>query len=67
MRFLFCEELHDGAAVEALARRYLGALEALVKHCVSGEAGGFTPSDFALAELDEAGLAAALEEFDFDD
>ncbi|HKH46949.1 MAG TPA: amino acid adenylation domain-containing protein [Thermoanaerobaculia bacterium] len=58
--------LHQAATIEHLADRFLTSLSALIRHCQSPEAGGFTPSDFPLARLDadrvgriEAVLAAA--------
>jgi non-ribosomal peptide synthase protein (TIGR01720 family) len=38
--------------VEALARDYLAELRALIAHCTGDGAGGSTPSDFPLAEVD---------------
>jgi hypothetical protein len=38
----------DGLTIEKLASSYIGSLESLIAHCVSEEAGGYTPSDFAL-------------------
>ena len=41
---------------ERLARGFVTELEALTAHCLSPEAGGFTPSDFPLASLDQEAL-----------
>jgi non-ribosomal peptide synthase protein (TIGR01720 family) len=49
-------------AVEALADGFLGRLRALIAHCLSPEAGGYTPSDFSKAGLDEAGIGAVLDQ-----
>jgi non-ribosomal peptide synthase protein (TIGR01720 family) len=38
--------------VEQLAQGFVEALQALIAHCQSPEAGGFTPSDFPLARLE---------------
>jgi amino acid adenylation domain-containing protein/non-ribosomal peptide synthase protein (TIGR01720 family) len=46
-------ELHDEATIERLAAGFREELEALVAHCLSTGAGGFTPSDFPLAGLDQ--------------
>ncbi len=46
------------STIERLARGFLAALARLVAHCVSPEAGGFTPSDFPLARLAPAALDA---------
>jgi non-ribosomal peptide synthase protein (TIGR01720 family) len=51
----YSEAVHDRADVEAVARRFEAALRALVEHCRGG-AWGYTPSDFPLAELDQAEL-----------
>jgi non-ribosomal peptide synthase protein (TIGR01720 family) len=43
--------------VESLAESFVTALQALIAHCQSPEAGGYTPSDFPLAKLDEQKLS----------
>ena len=47
---------HLPATAERLARGFLAELEALVAHCLAPEAGGWSPSDFPLAGLDQAAL-----------
>jgi hypothetical protein len=42
--------------IEALAEEFLAALRALVAHCQSRGARGYTPSDFPLAGLDQRAL-----------
>ncbi|HEX6287705.1 MAG TPA: condensation domain-containing protein, partial [Herpetosiphonaceae bacterium] len=49
----YSEELHQRATIERLAQEYIAALRALIEHCLSPDAGGFTPSDFPLAQLDQ--------------
>ncbi len=44
--------------VVGLAEHYLSALRSLIAHCLSPQAGGFTPSDFPLATLTQAELDA---------
>ncbi|WP_253728196.1 non-ribosomal peptide synthetase [Lentzea aerocolonigenes] len=51
--------VHRRTTVERLATRYVDVLRELVEHCQSG-ARGVTPSDFPLAGVDQAGLAAVL-------
>ena len=51
---------HLPATVERLARGFLAEIEALVAHCLSPEAGGFTPSDFPLARVEQAALDRLL-------
>ncbi len=50
------ERIHRPETIERLAGLYLGALERLISHCLSEEAGGFTPSDFPDAELSQTDL-----------
>ncbi|MBV9772533.1 MAG: AMP-binding protein, partial [Gemmatimonadetes bacterium] len=49
---------HRRATIERLAAAHLAALRALVAHCLEEGAGGYTPSDFPLAELTRAELDA---------
>jgi amino acid adenylation domain-containing protein/non-ribosomal peptide synthase protein (TIGR01720 family) len=58
----YSERLHRRATIAALAECFIAALRTLIAHCQSPEAGGYTPSDFALAGLDqeELGALAAL-------
>ncbi|HEY0601691.1 MAG TPA: amino acid adenylation domain-containing protein, partial [Herpetosiphonaceae bacterium] len=48
------------ATIERLAESSSAALQALIDHCLSPEAGGFTPSDFPLARLDQTTLDHVL-------
>jgi len=50
------EALHKQANIERLVDLHLEELRAIIEHCESPEAGGFTPSDFPLARLDHAEL-----------
>ncbi len=52
LTWIYSEHLHRRATIERLAQRYLEALQELITHCLSPEAGGHTPSDFPLAKLD---------------
>jgi amino acid adenylation domain-containing protein/non-ribosomal peptide synthase protein (TIGR01720 family) len=52
--------IHREATVRRLADAFAAELRALIEHCAHPEAGGFTPSDFALAELDQGSLDALL-------
>lgn len=57
---------HRRESIERLAHHYLQALEQLIAHCLSPEAGGYTPSDFALARIDQDELEQAVEEVEFE-
>ncbi|MEM7350069.1 MAG: amino acid adenylation domain-containing protein [Acidobacteriota bacterium] len=52
----YSREQYDPATVHSLATRYLSRLSGLIEHCCSPQAGGWTPADFPLAALDQAGL-----------
>ncbi|WP_394841909.1 non-ribosomal peptide synthase/polyketide synthase [Pendulispora brunnea] len=52
----FCTGLHARKTVAHLAERFVGHLRTLMAHCLSPEAGGYTPSDFPLARIEQAGL-----------
>jgi amino acid adenylation domain-containing protein/non-ribosomal peptide synthase protein (TIGR01720 family) len=52
----YSQRVHRWATVERLAQGFLEALEALIAHCRSPEAGGFTPSDFPGATLSQENL-----------
>lgn len=58
LRWTFSAERYQPAAIEALAQDYLSQLQALIAHCLSDGSGGLTPSDFPLADLDQAQLDA---------
>ncbi|MEY9910141.1 amino acid adenylation domain-containing protein/non-ribosomal peptide synthase protein (TIGR01720 family) [Catenulispora sp. MAP12-49] len=47
---------HFEQTVTALAENMLRALEGIIDHCDSADAGGRTPSDFPLARLDQAAV-----------
>ena len=52
--------VHRAETVERLAAAFADELRAMVAHCRDPRAGGYTPSDFDLAGLDQAGLDAFL-------
>ncbi|MEW5928283.1 MAG: amino acid adenylation domain-containing protein [Gemmatimonadota bacterium] len=52
----YAEGVHSRGTVERIAAAYLDALRAIVAHCAAPGAGGWTPSDFPLAGLDQAGV-----------
>ena len=56
MAFEYSEALHHRSTIEALAKGVQVALEELVEHCRTPEAGGYTPSDFPLAVLEQEAL-----------
>ncbi len=52
----YSESLHRPATIDSVAHGFLAALRALIDHCRSPEAGGYTPSDFAAARLSQLEL-----------
>nr|WP_231670471.1 non-ribosomal peptide synthase/polyketide synthase [Pseudomonas quasicaspiana] len=54
----FSREMFDEATVQQLADELGRELQDLIDHCVSHQSGGFTPSDFPLASIDQAQLDA---------
>ncbi|TDP93019.1 non-ribosomal peptide synthetase/type I polyketide synthase [Labedaea rhizosphaerae] len=55
---------HDSAvAARALADGLLAAIRLLLRHCADPAAGGYTPSDFPLADLTDETLALVLRQF----
>ena len=56
----YSENLHRRETVERLATGYLASLRSLIAHCLAPGAGGYTPSDFPLARLDQGTLDRLL-------
>ncbi len=59
-QWIFSKNLHRKETVEALAREHLESLRALIRHCTSEHAGGYTPSDFPYADLTQQKLDSIL-------
>ena len=56
MDWSYSGQIHQRATVAALAEHFQAKLEVLIEHCVSAEAGGYTPSDFPLSGLEQRQL-----------
>jgi non-ribosomal peptide synthase protein (TIGR01720 family) len=65
VRFTYNEHLHVRETIQQVMNDYMQALRELIVHCQADEAGGFTPSDFPLIQLDQQELDLALSEIDF--
>ena len=63
MGFFYGTARYDRATVERLAEAYGDALRSIIEHCRNPQAGGFTPSDFPEAGLDQAALDALMAQF----
>jgi non-ribosomal peptide synthase protein (TIGR01720 family) len=59
----YSKNIHRSATIEYLANRYLNHLRALIAHCQSPEAGGYTPSDFPLAGISQKSLDAVTAKY----
>ena len=60
----YSRHVHQSSTVESLAQKYLEALLKLIDHCLSPEVGGYTPSDFPVANLNQQELDEILAEID---
>jgi len=52
----YSENIHQRATIERLAQYFITELRAIISHCKSPQAGGFTPSDFKLAKMNQKKL-----------
>ena len=64
MSWRYSEKLHRQETIEEIADRYLDCLREMIIHCLSADAGGFTPSDFDLARITEAELREVAAQLD---
>ncbi|MCB0168541.1 MAG: non-ribosomal peptide synthetase, partial [Anaerolineae bacterium] len=53
----YSRNVHQQQTIQTLADTFIEALRILIAHCTSPEAGGYTPSDFSLANLDNQKLS----------
>lgn len=56
IHWTFANSIHRQATIGNLAQAFLHSLRSLIAHCLSANAGGYTPSDFSKARLDQASL-----------
>ena len=56
----YSDAVHRRETIESLAKNYLAALLAIIRHCQLPEAGGYTPSDFPLARVSQSDLEKAV-------
>ncbi len=64
MVFSFSENLHNPNTVERLAQGFVTAIRSLIEHCLSPEAGDYTPSDFPVADLNQEDLDLIMAQID---
>jgi non-ribosomal peptide synthase protein (TIGR01720 family) len=63
----YSQERHRQETIAGIAHACMAALEALIAHCLDPEAGGYTPSDFPDAAIDQESLDRVLAELDWED
>ncbi|NEP63742.1 MAG: non-ribosomal peptide synthetase, partial [Symploca sp. SIO2G7] len=56
----YSENIHRQSTIESLAQIFVEALRSLITHCQSPEAGGYTPSDFKKANVNQKDLDQLL-------
>jgi non-ribosomal peptide synthase protein (TIGR01720 family) len=64
MDWNYSQKLHRRETIQALAGRYLDCLRELIAHCLSSDAGGFTPSDFELVKMTPGSLRQLAAQLD---
>ncbi|PSB30551.1 non-ribosomal peptide synthetase [Chlorogloea sp. CCALA 695] len=52
----YSQSIHRAATIESLAEKFIDKLRSLIVHCQSPEVGGYTPSDFPEAQLNQTEL-----------
>jgi non-ribosomal peptide synthase protein (TIGR01720 family) len=52
----YSERLHKAETIQNLGQSFVSALRSLIAHCQSSNAGGYTPSDFPLSDLNQETL-----------
>jgi non-ribosomal peptide synthase protein (TIGR01720 family) len=56
LAWTYSQNIYRQETVKSLCENYLENLNRLISHCLEPDAGGFTPSDFPLADLDDREL-----------
>ncbi len=56
LTWTYSQNIHSRDTIERLAQAYIQALQDLIQHCLSPEAGGYTPSDLPAARLSQRQL-----------
>jgi non-ribosomal peptide synthase protein (TIGR01720 family) len=61
--WIYSENIHSRGTIDRLAQGFVEALRRLIAHCQSHEAGGYTPSDFPLANVSQQQLDGIMAVF----
>ena len=60
----YSKNIHKPETIESLSNSFIETLRSIIIHCQSPEAGGYTPSDFPEADLDDGELEGLLDEIE---
>ncbi len=66
LRCIYSRSLHSRESIERLLELARRRLEALIDHCLSPQAGDYTPSDFPMAGLSGDQLEAIIDQVEFE-
>ena len=66
LTWTYSKHFYEKSVIDNLGEKYLETLIKLIEHCQSSESGGYTPSDFSLAELEQNQLDDILGQVDFE-
>ncbi|MGD1911927.1 MAG: amino acid adenylation domain-containing protein, partial [Rivularia sp. (in: cyanobacteria)] len=66
LTWTYSKHFYDKSFIDNLGKKYLEALIKLIEHCQSPDSGGYTPSDFSLAKLEQNQLDDILNQVDFE-
>jgi len=67
MAWTYSENLHARSTIESFANGFIEALNTIIDHCLSVDAGGFTPSDFSIPDLSQRELDKLIAELSGDE
>jgi non-ribosomal peptide synthase protein (TIGR01720 family) len=62
IEWMFSRNYHYRSTIESLADNFHSALNKIIEHCLSPDAGGYSPSDFKDVDIDQDELDALLDE-----
>jgi non-ribosomal peptide synthase protein (TIGR01720 family) len=67
MEWTYSQHVHQRSTIEQLAHDFVEALRAIITHCQSPEAGGYTASDFEAFGWEKDDLDSIVAEVSRDD
>lgn len=60
LNWTYSQNIHRAATIESLAEKFIDTLRSLISHCQAPDVGGYTPSDFPEAQLNQTELDKLL-------